>query len=438
MATRWDDPANWLYADWSDATKQPLISHLWGSLKAAADERACMVENVHDTSIPASKEFPDLNNDKSAILFGVNTPNNATRIKNSIYPFSCVKTDSISTSGTVSASDIPENLTLAQLLTGPLSYASGTLLHMTESSSGADNALFQMEWIKQWFKVMDYPRYYNKLILVDSLPLGVTELPEITNVERQTLEIDLSYTYSVATTTFTNASCIATYTDGSTSDLYVANDLNESSPFSTVTECRDYAIDKYDEEITDATNWAAVSNSQPNLQIISSKINFQTFYQDISSPDQSITIRVRLENKRVRVKFADAFRPTSPDRFTAVIKINYWKEIIGSIICGNTPYTTNNTCASSYNDFGDGHTEDEITFVTVSKNVDGWWYIENTPDFTTPTVPSLSAEGENDHNLYSNVLKFMTADMPNLTTYVPSVYFDMNTTDGNNFEFYTP
>ena len=434
--TRWDDPANWTTTDWADATRQPLISHLWDEIKGACDERVAYSENAHDSSFPASLTCPDWNTDKAAILMGAETPKNAVRIENAVYPSGCVETDTISTSGTVSASDIPENLTLSELLTGPLGYASGNLLHATDTDDGNDNAIFRMAWFKQWYEVLDYPEYYNRLIRTT----GTNEGPEVTDVQWQFVEADLLYAYNIDTSTFTNAT-MEVWSPQPTStptDVYVANDLNETAPFSTVTQCRDYCITSFDDEVAN-DNWQGIGVGDVSDKEIYASMRYSVLRGEIAGGVAGqVEISIILRHQRIRFKVSDAYRAVSPGRYTVPVKWNgYYRDDTSGYTCPTSgPLTI--TCTDQFDNFGTGETKDEIVFVTLTADGSDYFYLEIDPDFTNPAVPSLPANNVGTVDRYTCYRYSLTPTMNTITSVLHSIYLNPNTTDGNNFYWYTP
>ena len=431
--TQWLDPGGgWTMADWEDATQNVLMSHIGGSLKGAADERVAFSANAHDSSFAASETFPDF----SLFVANENSPNNATRIVNSIYPIAAVKTDSIETSGTVTSGDIPETMTLSELLTGPLGYASGTLLHMTDTTNGTQSGLARSEWFKQWFRVMEYPEYYNRLIRTT----GTNEGPEVTDVQWQFVEADLLYAYNIDTSTFTNATMeVKSPQPTSTpTDVYVTNDLNETSPFSTVTQCRDYCITSFNnEEAND--NWQGIGVGDVSGKEIYASMRYSVLRGSLGfGTAGQVEISIILRHQRIRFKVSDAYRSVSPGRYTVPVKWNgYYRDDTSGYTCPTSgPLTI--TCTDQFDNFGTGETKDEIVFVTLTADGSDYFYLEIDPDFTNPAVPSLPANNVGTVDRYTCYRYSLTADMSTITTVLHSVYFHANTTDGNNFLYYTP
>jgi len=415
MASKWLD--FWAYANWTDATKRPLFTII-EDIKGAADERVASYNMSHDSSFPDNKTFPFTAGDLTVGSAKPNPPSNDTNIQlitQSIYPDECVKTDSIETSGTVASGDIPENLTLSDLLTGPLGYASGTLLSDSDTDGGDDSGLARMAWVKQWFEVMDYPVYYNRHIKWSAIEPGYIAGSMV--MERQFVRADLQYGYNDGASPAFNGATMEVRSPQHTSvptDVYVTNDLNESAPFSTVAECRDYCIDSFNNEVSD-DNWLAANN------LTAVKIFTSIEYVLLRSGDD-VTINIDIRHDRIRFKVNDQYRAISPGRYTVPVKWNGY-------------YTTDNT----WSDFGTGETEDEIIFVTLTADGSDYFYLEiDTPDYTSPSAPAIPATDGTNSDHYSIVRYSLTADMATITTVLNSVYVELNKDDGSAWEYYTP
>ena len=347
-ATRWTDPASWTYANCSDNTKQPLTSHLLPTWKAASDERNAWTNLTHDSGFAGAETFPDFIGD--LMNFGANSPKNSIRIKNAVWPEDVVETSTINSSGTFTniAADFPDKIDLPGVLTGPLGYASGTLLHETETNGGDQNALFRMPWFVQWFEVMDYPQYYNRAVT------DILSLDYFLEIERQYVEVEVIYKFNDVTSSFVSATAfLTTPLIGSTPvDIYVTNDLNESSPFSTHADVRDYADGLL------AANSSTWANSTSSLgHTVAATISLDS---EISS--NITTFEARVTNSRIRFKVKDQFRATSPSKFAPDVWWNgFYQEGGGG---GDPTY-----------DFGSGETDKEMQFFKMSK-VGDWYYLE--------------------------------------------------------------
>ena len=403
-ATRWTDPANWTYANCSDNTKQPLISHLWETWKEAAEEHVAFTEVSHSGGFSAANTFPDFIG--NLINFGANNPRNSVRIKNAVYPEDAVETSTINSSGTFTgSSDAPDSLTLSQLLTGPLGYPSGVLLSETETDLGEQNALFRTPWFVQWFEVMDYPEFYQRIIGSSSNYL--------TNVEEQLVDIDIDYEFNGTTFISCTAFLITPLANSTPVDIYVANDLPETAPLATLQQVRDYAADLLE---ANSTTWA----TPPNL--------VQTVFASIRINDgtagPNTVYRVRVKNSRWRFKVKDIFRATSPDKFTPIVKWN-----------GFYDEDSNNY------DFGTGETDQEMQFITLTKDGSDFYYLDLVdsgggafPDYKSFGVPTGGPGTAT--SAFTERQSFNTISASGIGS--PAIMIAPNQSDGTAFEFYTP
>jgi len=407
--SRWNDPANWTYANCSDNTKQPLISHLWETWKEAADEHVAFTEVSHSGGFSEPSTFPDLIGNLVNFGGGVTT-RNAVKVKNSIYPEDAVETDSINSSGAFTgSSDAPDSLTLSQLLTGPLGYASGDLLSETETDSGKQNALFRTPWFVQWFEVMDYPEFYERQIFAVG---GGSDY--MTDVETQHVNIDVQYIFNG--TTFISATAFLTtpLITSTPIDIYVANDLKETAPLSSMADVRDYAADLL---AANSSTWSGgtATSGEP----VSSRI-----FLDDGTIGPNTAYRATLTNNRVRFKVKDNFRATSPDKFTPIVKWNGFYDFVQSVL--STDY-----------DFGTGETDQEMQFITLSTIAD-FYYLQlidvggTLPDyksFAPPVGPGITT---------AETIRQTLSSVPASGIGDNFVMFNPNRTDGTGFEFYKP
>ena len=409
--TRWEDPDNWTFANCSDNTKQPLISHLWETWKEAADEHVAFTDGVHSGSFTAANTFPDLIG--NLVNFGANSPKNSIRIENSIYPEDVIETDSINSSGAYTGpSDAPDDLTLSELLTGPLGYASGTLLHITETDSGDQNALFRMPWFVQQFEVMSYPEFYERQIFSSG---GGSDY--LTDVETQHVKIEVEYIFNG--TTFISATAFLTtpLLSSTPVDIYMANDLKETAPLSTVADVRDYAADLL------AANSSTWSSTVTSGEAISARIQLD---DDTIGSDQ--VYRAAVTNNRVRFKALDNFRSDSPDKFTPVVKWNGFYD--------EQNLTTGGVPQPKY-DFGTGETDQEMQFITLS-TIASFYYLQlidvggTLPDYKSYAVPVSPVK-----TLTSETIRQTMSSIP-AGIGANFVMFNPNRTDGTGFLSYTP
>jgi hypothetical protein len=411
VASKWLD--FWAYANWIDVAKRPLFTIL-GEIKNACDERQACVEAVHSADFDADNEWPIDEGDLYANAGG--TPDTLQKMENALYPKPAVETDSINTGGgAVTTDDIPTSYNLSELLEDELGYASGTLLSESED-------LAKMTHIKQWFEVLNYPEYYEVVPIEKTA--GGAESEWVTDVETQFIRSRTEYRYETGTPSFT--SCICEITNprlsSTPNDVYAANDLNESSPFSTITDVRDYTLEKYDDELANDTWYTAISDAETSP--VEALIDFQVANEEVGT---NVLIRCEIRTRRIRFKVPDIFRATTPNKFTATIKLYGF-------------YDTGNYSSDFYfDDLGTGETEDEVVFLTLTADGSDYYYLEiASPDFESPTVPSMPALGDNETNGYGLVYKSLSVDLPTLNTIAHAVYLHVNKTDGSAFEYHTP
>jgi hypothetical protein len=421
--TKWLDPANWTLADWEDETKRPLYSHLWDTLKGAADERVSFSDQTHDSGFTASSTFPDFNQDKSIFISSANTPNNATRIQNACYPKDCIDSaDMVSGTTIVTTADLPQELSLSDAL-DDLSYTGDTkMLHMEDTTDGTVPAVSLMAWAKQWYQILDFPVWYNRL------RSGGDPTTWLGDVEYQYTRMWVTYQYNQDTSTFTSVEAkIAegTITTPTTTDVYTANDLNESSPFSTPQDCRDYAISKFN--ANEGTYWAS---SWPTFVKVGARQN------EASSCDDSgnVVIAINLYRLRIRFKTNQEYRASSPNRYTPE------KYFLGYWIAG---YPRGAGGAPTFSAFGTGNTEDESHINILTADGSGWHTLEVTGiDYdteATQAVPATPVSGTDvNSDDYGLVKSFLTPNMTNIDDNTHSIYFKPNLTDGTAWEWYTP
>lgn len=424
---------DWTIAQWEDETNTPFIFFLLEALKLASDERQAYFEQTHSGGFDSDNSFPDFAN--SIIVFGEGSPNNAVKILNAVFPYSDrggaspsgpIDHDSLSADGTtVSNSVRPDDLILSELLTGPLGYASGTLLHTTDTDSGADTAPLSMSWFTQWFKVMNYPQYY-------SFPLGhVTGVTDFFDViqQQEIYQIEVNYNFTtddslaaVATAELTEPLTVSTPVD-----IYTSGDLDDSTAgvYSTNQEIFDYAVAEFAEHY-DGGTWNTISNPS---NLISVDVGTFCFMQSHTLTggltSQFVDLR---QQRRIRFKIKDAFRALSPETFTQLI---YHYFYMTEITTGEPTH--------SYNAFGSGIDEDETKLKQFTIDADGFYYFSiQDPDFSSYTVPTRPATTSVDNrNLESNQIYTLT-DGVALGTNSHNIYTKPNIDDGSEFGFYTP
>jgi len=311
MASKWLD--YWAFPRWSDDTETPL-TNIGDELKSACDERQASIEMVHSAGFDLDRSWPFSSGD----LFSTdsNNPNPAEKIETAVYPKPAVETSTINQSGgSVSIADIPTSLTLSELLTGPLGYASGQLQHMTDTSSGSATAISKMSWVKQWFECLNYPVYYE--VVPIEAGTGGAESEWVTHVETQYTNVVTDYEYTISPESFLITCFVESPRNvaGPGNDVYQPGDLNETAPWSTITEVRDYTISQYDIEIANDNWYTAPTTAETfNVEAI---INY---FIDNETTSGNVGINVTIRTNRFRFKIPDIFRENMPDKFVASIK----------------------------------------------------------------------------------------------------------------------
>lgn len=419
--TKWLDPANWTLADWEDATKRPLFIHLWDTLRDGAKERVAFMNQTHDSSFPENYTMPDYVTDNSIPL-----SSDYLKIRNAVWPAGLkdskvMNNDDMVDGGTVTSnSDIPNSLTLANIL-NELGYTGKTkMMHDEDTSSGTKPALARMAWVKQWYEIMNFITWINRPLQLGGY--GTTTSTLISSIEYQQYQLEVNYSYDAVLSSFNSAQANERYPTFSSSDtdIYTANDLNESAPFSSVQDVRDYAISKFD---PDSATWNTATSGITILVGAN-----QQERVDNQNGNDNVVIQTNFYIQRVRFKINDSYRATSPDRFTSDL---YWflyynnDSIFSS---GGTVYT--------FSDFGEGFADNENSLVKLTADGSGWYYLEPTPDFDTEAVLA-PAVGNSANQEFTCRKRTITADM-SYTDNKNSVYQKPNLDDGTAWEWYTP
>lgn len=436
--SKWLDP--WAISNWTTTNQNVYPGHIWDCLKGAADERVAFVESSHDSGFSAANTFPDF--DGKLFISSENSPTNAVRIKNAIYPKNCVDTDSILTSGTASSnSDIPDEFSLSDLLTTELGYGSGTLKHITDTNSGQRPALPLTNWYKQWYEVMNYPEYYNFDLDGNAFSNRFTE------IDRQFIDIVVSYSYQPPEDPSTPDTFNSASADYNGTPYYTSGDLNESAPWSTPSDIRDYTASILSTAKSNVA-WQSIKNSASSGYGKTHPVGIYTRIQSsrfISSAatgrQRTITITGQLTYMRLRFKMSDEYRAASPDKFTSDI---YWNvyNLNGSDIDGTS---------DNFDDFGTGESEGGISFLKLTKSGD-YYYLEPetfgtlTFDQSYGAVPDESGFDPMDSisQQFSQVDRYcmqsnsLSPNMTNYTDVYHSIYTNQNKTDGTGFLWYTP
>ena len=407
------------FAQWEDDTLTPLFDTPMIALKGAGDERQAYYEFTHSSGFDADNTFPDFSDLKSIFNASAGSPNNAVKIKNNLAPdnlgvggtgvLSTVETSTIKADGTAIASAEANYLTYAEILTGPLGYASGTFLHMTDTGNGINNALARMEWVVQWYRYMSYTQYFIK-----QLQTGLDDFFDV--IETRSMILTVSYDYNSTTSTFISASAIYTNSPNSPTDLYVTDDLNESSPFSTSQEVWDYTVATFEGELSTA-DWVSATGTAGTKATAQMEIDRDLGPDDITRYESSI------EQTQVRFKVNESFRAASPAKFQAALHFYF--------------YITEPAAFHTFSALGVGLNEDESQFNELVADGSDFYYLEpvTAPDFdvfTPPARPSgtevvLEGEGYESFAL-NNEGGGHTAD----------IFVETNNPDGTAFLYFNP
>ena len=411
--TKWLDPSGWTLADWTDESLTVLVDHLWNTLKGAADERQAFAEFSHSSGFDPNNEFPNFSDLKNLFNSSSSSPNNAVKIENAVLNpgLTVVETDTIKADGTAFGSAEADFLTLSQILTEIFSYASGTLLHMIDSTSGTENALLRMAWIKQWFQIMDYPEYYAQNVT----PSGNDFFDEL---EVQFIGVTTTYDYDVGSSSpgldVANCRLRSPQSSSSAVDIYVANDLNETAPFSTSQEVYDYTVSQINSEKSTRA-W------QTTVGALTESIRQQVFYSlrrtgsgAVDEWEYTVTVA---EAGRIRFKPNESLRALSPESFQANLYEYFYLSKFGSF---------------DFNNFGAGYNEGESKFLELTADGSGWYYMNlESPDYTTFSIPADPSTGGTASKDEANELNTLTPDGFN------NVIIHANNSDGDSFEYYT-
>jgi len=421
-ATKWI-LTDWTIAQWVDEGNTPMTFFLWEALKAASDERQAFVEQVFNTSFDPDNEFPAFG-PNGITLSGSDSVNNITKIVNALNntsgtKFDFVKTDTIAADGTTVSNSIrADYLDLGDILTDVLSYPDDELLMAVDTGDGSNTAIWEMAWLKQLYEVMNYPQYYARQIIntTDSF---------FSEIQTQQMTLTVNYFPNI---TLGTATANAQYTNppNGTVNLYVANDLNETAPFSTPQEVWDYTESTYDGQLAGA-DWVTVTDYVNGVIDTRARMNI-TLSGTGTLLDYGSSIT---QSRRVRFKVTANKRAVSPSTYIAVLK-NYFflnKDGIFS--------------PDSFSDFGVGLNERESKLLTLTPDGSGYYYLEmpTAPDFTTFTVPTIpvtdgensNSEGNSQYSLNENT----NVTTPGLGTRRTDILVEANNSDGAAFEYYT-
>jgi hypothetical protein len=438
-ATKWLDPSGWTLLDWEDDTKTVLVDFLWSALKGAADERQAYFESSHSGGFDSDNSFPDFSELKNLINASASSPNNAEKIEKAILPFfgdeglvanyGPVDHESFAADGTTVTNSVrPDYLTLSQLLTNVLGYASGDLLHMIDTDDGADTAVLKMAWVVQWYQVLNYPQYY-------AFPLGNYEF--ITNIFEEIQYIQMyrvEVTYGFKSDDSVAATATALLTEpliaSTPVDIYTSGDLADSTAgvYSTNQEIYDYAVSKFN-EYYDGVTWTTLGDPS---NLLTAEVSTYDYMQSrVTSGTGLVEQTVDIRQKgRVRFKIKDGFRALSPEKFSQLVYHYFYMTKLAS---GEDPADV------FYSDFGTGINADETELKQFTADADGYYYFSiQDPDLTNFTVPTRPTVAGDDNRREENNQIFTLVDGVALGVNKHAILTKPNKDDDTNFNYYTP
>jgi len=409
-ATRWLDPGGgFTLPDYLDETLTLLPDFLWPTHTLASNERVSFMELTDNTGYDDLQTFPAFSELVAATRLDQVAPDSVERIKSSIHPITAgagvviMETDSFQVGVLEDGlNTFPDQITLIEVLTNVLGYASGTLLIDSDSSGANRNCLMRTAQIKQFYEVMNYQDYYGTVLNGVASHISPMESLTFTGAPANSgLSITIEIIYNHTDTTFQNCTAFIGFEGANTVDLYVANDLNESSPFSTMEEIRTYAIG-----LMNANN----STYSPMVGTLSGANNsLISSYTGTPGNNQK---RLTIEFFSQRFKVEDANRPTPAQFYTYPV---WW----------NGFYSITNS------DFSTGFTHRLLVLEEMPKDGNDFMYTDVAGmNYNTPTIAINKGESSSDIIFRRMYSQFNTA--------AHGVFLRPNQTDGTAYEYYTP
>ena len=408
-ASKWLDP--WALVNWTNLTLNVIPDHTWPSLTGASNERNSFINRTHNSGYTTLKTFPPLSANKDLGRLDGSSPTNMARIRQSMNDntadITLIETDDLNSGTTRVLSFRPNALNLSELLIDGLGFASGTLILDTESDDGNQNCLSRRAHDSQFYECLNYPEYYGISLDSDSPWISLIEVYEVPasasgNNRVTPIVIDINYQHTA--TTFTSCTAKIGYLGDTLTDVYVANDLNETAPFSTKAEVRDYAITIMGNHQT----YVTYNEAQTKIPINTPGAFLNSSYTESGGTTFKL---LQLGYSSYRITVEDAFRPTSPDKFSYPIWKNGFYDWDGD-------------------DFGTGFTDLELFFNEFTKDGSGRITLDVPGvDYTSPTL--ATADGE-DFDNFINVKVYSTLDSSS-----SGCYLAPNQTDGTGFEYYS-
>lgn len=420
MPSKWED--NWSLSNWTIPTRPTYLGWVLPLLKGAADERLCFIYFDHLENLADSLKFPEY--DEERVILKADW----LKIQNSIYPstgtdqnpnpliYIC-SADDFNTGVIADNSETLPRLTYQSLLTH-LGYGSTILLSTTDMNQGDDEAVISMDWIKQWFEVMEEQTYYS----YRPYPFGSS--PLINDFDSMFVTVNAYYQYNPNTSTFTGAEVLISVNGGPAVDVYTPGDLNEVAPFSTPAQVRSYVVSKLDIELADNTNWGfGVNDLEPGVRDHKETLQY--------SPT-NVRIDTDFIVARIRYKTNQAYRPASPDRYDF--------EIWDYGVSNDLP-TPSGLPVKQYDDYNLGVLKDEVFLSQNTKDLNDWHYSPVDPlltmDLNNPpllTIPGGSGTLEQRFvNCYHSLV-----ENERRTGKINKILVKPNLDTGLAFEYYTP
>jgi len=403
----------WEFGDYLITDKNLLFDFLWNTMRDASKERIATGEFTDETNFPTSDKFPDLSDLKVLFNNSGSAPNRvANRMTNSLLPANTMKTSDFTPGN---PANIPEILSVGNLLTGPLGYPSGTPLWEQAVAGNSDGAVFT-SWTKQMFELMEYVFYCEREFRTNG------NTPNwILTIEIQDISVRTEYRHTA--TSFTNCTCnvIQPTFASPPVDIYQPGDLNEVSPFSSIQDVMDYTASQFLTQRDLATWNAGLTNavSRP-LQLRHSAI-WRGFF-----PSTSELKQCEISQRRVRFKIDQEYRADGTRYDTPF----YWY------------FNNDGPFSDTYGDFGTGWPEGVSQLIQFTKHTDDYYYVGidgqlGTPDFTTIPTPPFLPTGGASQQIGSEQFS-LTDGMGSVTNRQHGFYLAPNQTNGLSWLHYTP
>lgn len=452
MATRWADL--WSFATWDTIEDENVLAcTVMGLFYDACHERVSYARNLHLSEYTFDDYFPY--DDQAVLRFELNTGNkrDTLRIRDNIYPLNAVKTTSIKTTGTASSnSDVPIDYTLSEILTDEFGYGSGTLYHILDSGGvfgGGNNAIMRSRWLKQWFEVMNYPKYYYHKFDLGESPQRVASFEQLS----------ISFIIDYYAHEYYENTAIFQIIDNYTAS-YITNDSYAETgtwtpPFSaTLSSMYDYLYDTIATQIADDDNWHDVGNDTPIAIVSGGSANYIKNYSYsfaersydgelddyVDGVYSNITVTINL----TRFQMNNFKRPAGTDTFMPKLYFNGYET--NNI---NTRFYENGSPTTNTNTTGTPHLQIVLEELTADVNSNYSYTIDSMTDFEFSPVADLTT-GDLDtyyavdeagsianENTINRTLRTLAVGS-SWNSGVDCFYSMPNDADGNKWEYFTP